>query len=424
MKRREFISGAAGAISLLAYDMARASTKPCPPGSLGVGGGSSVAVDCSPIEFVGAPAWLQGRQINEWFQIPGTAMSSCPPTTQPFYGRASAKMDAWCGAALRRLGSIYLIGAGGGHGDYTGNEVNALTLESDTPRWVELRPSSPLSVVVNSAGVYTDCRRSATHTYYASHFINQDDRLAILPSEGPLADSLPNPSPEFRSAYSSSKLFCSFAASDWTASAAGNDWDADKIASTGSGHYANFPGGGSFIAALGCMDSSTGDLYHARDFDDGRLWKWTRASNSWTELAKIGHQGYAGSAIDHSRNPKRMLVVGDYSGTLPPRVYRLDTGEKLSVRFVGLGSSALQMSGYPGVVYDELNDRFLVFRNTSPMSAYAVDPETWEVSALQMNGSPAARPQGLHNSIQFVPHLRGLVMGHSYTKDVYFMRLG
>jgi hypothetical protein len=82
------------------------------------------------------------------------------------------------------------------------------------------------------------------------------------------------------------------------------------------------------------------------------------------------------------------------------------------------------MGGYPGVVFDEHNDRFLVIKNSSPLTIYAVTPDTWAVSLLATTGlAVPARQNGILNAIQYVPELKGLVLAQSYTSDVYFMRL-
>jgi hypothetical protein len=222
--------------------------------------------------------------------------------------------------------------------------------------------------------------------------------------------------PAFLSRYPPDRLFCSFSLDT-------NDWDVAEIQSTGRGYYANWPGSGEWLAALACSDPLTGDIYYARSGGSGNLWRWSRSSNTWTALAAIGHTNYAGSAIDPGR--KLMLVVGDWNGTVGPRVYRTDTGAAVATAFTGLSGNALKMAEYPGVIFDEHNDRFLVFKNASPIEVYAVSPVTWEVSRLSTTGAaPPARPNGIHNSPQYVPELRGVVIAPSYSGNLHFMRVG
>lgn len=425
MKRREFLINTTAALTSAIPLVGRAEDRPCPPSAIEVSGGTSVEMACSVPTDAGAPKWMEGRAVNEWFQIPGTALSNCPPTTTSYVGRPSAKMEAWCGAALRRSGSVYLIGAAGGHADYSGNEVNALNLRADAPIWVELRPSSPTTVAVNSAGVYLDYRAAARHTYWAMQFINQDDRLVVMPKGNPMnAEPLvanTSANSVHVSAFPGGSIMPSFSAANWTAFHEGNDWDAAIIRSTGRTFYARLPSNvAGATGSIGCMNPRTGDLYLGAN---GRLMKWTRdgKAGSWSDLGAMSDT-FSASAIDFTRG--RMLLVGDYSGELRPRVRDVATGAVVAASFTGMGADVLRMSGYPGVVYDEANDRFLVFKNSSPMTIFTVNPASWTVSLLAMTGRvPPARPQGVNNAVQYVPELKGLVMGHGYSSDVYFMRL-
>jgi len=75
------------------------------------------------------------------------------------------------------------------------------------------------------------------------------------------------------------------------------------------------------------------------------------------------------------------------------------------------------------VIFDDANDRYLVFRNTNPISAIVVNGATWHVSQLSTVGNPAARVNGIHNSVQYVPELKGVVIANSYSGNLYFMRV-
>lgn len=417
MKRREFLTGAAGSLGIAVPVIGSAQSTPCPPETIQVAGGTSATTACPPASSAGTPAWLSGRAVNEWFRIPGTALSAVPPSPVPLgITGPAAKITTWQGAALKRAGSVYLIGAAGGHGDYGGNEVNALALNVDSPRWVQLRASSANSAMLNVSPVYYDYRRSATHTYYSLQFINADNTLALAPSPGMAYSNVLPDDPSWNTRFLHQRLFCSFSLDT-------NDWDASIVQSTGSGRYADWPGQGDFTAALCCSDPITGDVFYARSGDNGRFWKWTRVSNTWSTLSPIYHQNYSGSAVDHTRG--RILVVGDYSGTeFGPRVFRTDNGAAVSATFTGLGPDALKMSGYPGVVYDEHNDRFLIFRNTNPITVLSVSAGNWSVQILGTTGTvPASRQNGISNSVQYVPELRGVALAHTYTGDMFFLKL-
>lgn len=409
MKRREFIAGTAGLIGSVLPVIGRAQNKPCPPPALQISGGSSLSTVCAAPPATGSPAWMSGKSINEWFEIPSTSLSSVEPkldSLQRGFTGPRSKIDAWCGAALKREGSVYMLGACGGHADYSGNEVDAIQLNTDAPNWVELRGPSTSDALVNSSECYLDRRRSATHTYYCQQFSELTDSLVVMPAPGMGSSALPAP-PDNWPYKSKRPMAFSLVAKDWLPP---ETYGEMALAS-----------GSDFTACLAATHAGTGDIYYARNYDNGRLWRFSPKSGVVDVAGAAWHQNYAGAAIDPSRN--RMLIVGDYSGSMAPRVLDLNKGVTESVSFGGLGADALKMSGYPGVVFDDANDRYLVFRNTNPISTYVVNAANWQVSQLSTSGSPAARVNGIHNSVQYVPELEGVVIANSYSGNLYFMRV-
>lgn len=354
-----------------------------------------------------APSWVNNLPLWQWYSIPNTALSSVAPSPVPCGASGpSAKIGAWNGAALKRQGSVYLIGDAGGHADYCGNEVNALQLNTETPQWVQLIAPSPDSQVIDQAQYYLDLRPAATHTYYATQFINARNKLLIMPSRGLGMAGLPTPPPGWQFPVDAGYTF-SF---DLTT----NTWDAPGTIARNTTVTS-----GDFTSALVAKHPVTEDVYYNR-YASG-WWRWTQATNTWTQLSNNNNGNYAGAAIDPVRN--RMLIVGSYGGDTAPRVRDLN-GNLLSVNFTGLGAGALTVGGYVGVVYDELNDKFLVVYNSgSGIRIYRVDPETWFVDQPAVSGTvPADRGNGIHNSAQYVPELGGIVIANSYTGNVQFMR--
>ena len=353
-----------------------------------------------------APTWVNNLQPWQWYAIPGTALSSVEPSPEPpgFTG-SSSKIVAWSGATLKRQGSVYLIGAAGGHADYAGNEVDALALNTETPRWVQLRGPSATSQMIDDTQFYLDRRPSATHTYYAMQFVNARNRLFVMPSSGMIAPQfLPQPPSGWPYGFDGGYTF-SF-------DLATNDWDPPE-------YVARFTGGGDFISCLVAKHPVTEDIYYSRA--GAGWWKWTQATNTFTKINNNNPRSYAGAAIDPTRN--RMLAVGSYSGSVGPGVLDLN-GNSVSASFTGLGASSLTMAGYPGVIYDEASDRFLVvFNSGGQIRIRRVNPETWFVDEPAVTGSiPASRQNGIHTAPQYVPELGGFAIANSYSGNVYFIR--
>jgi Fibronectin type III domain len=352
-----------------------------------------------------APSWVNNLPLWQWYAIPNTALSTVEPSPRPPGNTGpSSKIIAWNGATLKRQGSVYLIGAAGGHADYAGNEVDALQLNTETPRWVQLHPPSPANQLINQSQFYLDLKPSATHTYYATQFIEARNRMLIMPSPGMYMSGLPSPTAAWPYAGDAGFSF-SFNLST-------NSWDAPE-------YLPRYSGGGDFTAALVTKHPVTEDIYYSRS--GAGWWRWTQATSTWVKLSNNGETNYAGAAIDPTRN--RILMVGSYGGGVGPRVRDLN-GNPISVTFGGLGASALALSGYPGVVYDEANDKFLVFHNSaSGIVVRRVDAATWFVDTPNITGTlPSERQNGIHNSVQYVPELGGILLANTYSGNVLFLR--
>lgn len=387
MKRRQFIASGAASAGLL-------SLGPMAP---------RVARAAS------LPGWVSSLPLWQWYAIPNTELSRIDPTPRPTGGTGPAsKIIAWCGATLKRSGSVYMLGAAGGHGDYTGNEVNALALNAETPTWVQLRGPTPNEYVIgNSTQFYLDYRPAAAHTYYATQFINSMNRMIVMPSEGPFGIGA---APPAGWPYMGRTLVYSFNMTT-------GDWDRPDSPT----YFKPFPGSGDETACLCAKHPVTEDIYYSRNSSTSGWYRFSATANTWTKLSNESRSTwYAGAAIDPNRN--RVLVFGGYDRN-GPEVRDLN-GMPVSVSFGGLGASALAVSGYPGALYDEANGNFLCFFNANGViEVRRVDPATWKIDTPTISGAaPAARQNGLQNAAQYVPELGGFVLANRHNGNVYFVR--
>lgn len=311
-----------------------------------------------------------------------------------------------------------MLGAAGGHGDYAGNEVNALALNTDAPAWATLRaPTSPSSLMYDGpAQFYGDFRPAATHTYWATQFHEGLNTMFVMPSDG-LAGATGTLPPEGWAYTGRSRVYAfDYAASDW------------KLVNS-SGYYDAYPLGdaGDFVGAIVAKHPTTEDIYYSRGSGGGwyRFRPTAAAGSQWTQLSTVFRTPwYAVACIDPTRD--RMLTFGGFGafpdGNSVPIVRNLD-GTTISATFGGLGPNVLTVNGYPGCVWDEVNQNFLAFINTAPsITVYRVNPSTWAVDAPSITGSAAQRSNGIHNSVQYVPELRGVVFVNNYNGNAKFMR--
>lgn len=349
------------------------------------------------------PQWAAGLPLWQWYEIPNTALSSVDPAV-PSLGIVGprAKIDAWCGATLKRTGSVYMLGAAGGHADYAGNEVDALVLSDAVPQWSQLRAATPSNQIVNDSQYYLDGRPSSAHTYCATQFIDSLNRMVVFGSRGVFAAPGLFPAAPANYPFVGNQRSSSF-------NMAIGDWDSPD-------YIALFPEPSEELGALCVKHPGTDDVYYSR----GSGWyRWTRLTNTWSRLSdETKSEWYVGAAIDPLRS--RMLIVG---GGLVPEVRKLD-GSPISVVFGGLGAGVLRLVDSPGVSYDAALDRFIVVFNSGPfIKILLVNPVTWEVVDPVMTGvAPAARLNGIHNSAQYVPELKGMVVANRHGGNVLFFR--
>jgi len=386
MKRREFLASSVAGVGL---------------GALGHAGVSQAAT---------LPTWVSNLPLWQWYAIPNTALSSVAPSTRPSGNTGpSSKIDTWNGAALKRAGSVYMLGAAGGHNDYGGNEVNALVLNTATPQWSQLRAPTANSLILGNGTAYqfyADGRPSSTHTYYATQFIDSTNRMVVLASPGytgPASGVVPSGWGIYTgSAYS------------FVFNASSNDWESPGV-------MAAYPGGGDFTAALCVKHQLTNEIYYSRSYSGAGWWRYSPSTNAWTQLsAKRRDPWYAGAAIDPNRN--RIMHYGGYNGE-GPGVLDLN-GSTISASFSGRGSD-LATAGYPGLLFDEANDAFIAVYNGGggTLQVRRINAATWAVDAPAMTGAaPGNRPNGIQNAAQYVPELGGFVIANNYNGNVYFVR--
>lgn len=354
------------------------------------------------------PAWRVGLAPFEYCEVPNTALSSvAPSTTPPGIAGPSAKINGWCGAATIRESSGYMNGPDGGHADYAGNEMSVCYLNRDTPAWEVLRGPTANADYYDNCVVNKDLSRSSPHTYWCKQFDDFNNRMLVVstyvpfglpgvptaPGDWPWPSSTPGPLMAF-----------DMKTKNWLP----------------PNTLGNFPFGKSGGIDLTCSDPVNNKVYYVKD-SHGKLFEYNMRTATWRECGNwYLNGGYCGSAVDNKRG--RILAVGDFAAARDPEHRKTSDATLSGLTFGGLGASALRMSGYPGVVYDEANDWFLVFKNNSPIDVYRVRASDLYVDMPTITGTkPAQRPNGIQNSVQYMPELKGVAIANSYTGNIKFL---
>lgn len=306
------------------------------------------------------PAWLRSTDVGAWATISGTT--------------APSDLNDFCGMAWRETEGVIegaSLASGGHGGDLTGNAVQTIRLDVDSPEWVTRRGNSDATgwSTTGSTGAYfpSDGRPVPRHTYWYNWWVPELHRYMMFG--------------------------CRFAGSgayDYQTvdgfSPVLNDWDE-------SGTYANL--GTGYQPTV--RDPESGLLYGTSN----GLTTFDPSTQQWSQQAMSGSGGVnrGGSAFDTARNQLYHLSAGDNwatpSSTIASTVIST-SGVKTPISF---NSSAAwtqfqaRASGFLNSTldYDPDLDRFYFYNGESGGTAdiYVITPNagtTWDMTLMSVAG--------------------------------------
>lgn len=343
------------------------------------------------------PSWRQGVTVGEWRQVSGTALSSAPIAVKTYPALSvegpEAKVTSWNGFAIDTRDSAVYSVANGGHWAYAGNEVNRITLSDNAPAWTEPRASTAPAQVRDSVSHYADGKPTSRHTYYGA-IIDEARNRAMLVAGSRYGNGWPLETLDGFNLTS-------------------KDWDAART-------YPDIPGDLTpVVGAAMTQHKSSGDIYAFGYFN---VYRWSPATNKWsTRLANTAYDGqYAASALDTKRN--RILLVGGASNI--KAVYDVGTNTMQTVALSGASAGAVGGDGN-GMVYDPLQDAFLLRKSGAGATVYRINAQTFSADALPTSGGGAQIPSAVNDvwtRFLYVPALKGVVYFPAYNGNMWFLR--
>jgi len=319
-------------------------------------------------------------------------MSSVAPSPEPPGNTGpAAKVIAWNSFVVdTRTSKVYSV-ANGGHGDYSGNEVDVLDLERDDPSWFQVLAPS---LNVRDAEYYADGRPTSRHTYYGVTLNEFDDRIML------------------------------FGGSRWQIGNFPRNIDSYNIGANSYNPQGTHPDAASnFIGVQAtALNPLTGDVYLNQDFLLGR---WNRSTNTFVTLSPSGAdrpQGYnTVAAFDTSRG--RILFLG---GTAADHhIYTLSSNAWSAISISGANASTVSGAMQAAMLYVSAMDRYLVRLDNAGGTIYQIDAATFAVTTFPTTngGSIPSTQNGPFNKFLYVPRLRGAVYVPSYSGTAWFLRL-
>ncbi len=369
------------------------------------------------------PAWLRGKKAFEWIAIANTRQAESPAVladlvaagltdrnwkdigygTNPLTGTFT-----FSGGALRAA-DCTLMSFGGGGRTWGGNEVRALPLLADAPRWYCLvKPSTAAGTwpnASNSKAYYNpDGTPVSRHSYSAPHYNTQRNALLVYGC-GPV----------------------------WPMDQ-GKGWAVDGIELVPGARW--YPAAhfgtmnsrdGGFEGNWTAQNPRTGDVY----FPSSHLlqvWKNDTgapggiiADMNWVDFDR----GIA--MVDPVRN--RLVRVGPHPGKAPTVLGYFDlSAQPLAYREPATTGIPLKRASGAGFLHDPILDKYLYFTDEGVI--HAIDPVTFDVALLPVTGTPPVThgagvnggDTAIYTRMQYVPALKGIVIAQAFDKPVYFVR--
>lgn len=323
---------------------------------------------------------------------------NCPPDPDPT-GSCNGMIDAWSsgwGDTTRNR----LCAWGGGHNDYSGNEVYCYDL--GTKKLTRLdNPSNPSPTC---SAAYSDNTPSSRHNYGGLAYMPNVDRVfnfgsvPFCPGGGFISDTWTlNPA-----------LLGSGGTNGWTQSG--------LTLGNGGIHPANDLGN-----SQAQYDPNTG-LVFVNESQSG-FWSYNFGTNSYTHLSNTTSNSLHDSSVI---DPNRKLFI--FFGDGAVKTISIATGSSWTVNTkVGTGCTALMNSNSPGLQYDSDRDRIIGWPNFGPSilvynpTADTCTTETYVANAppdSHHSGSPSTST-GTWGRFEFFPSLHRYALINEWNIDVH-----
>ncbi len=331
---------------------------------------------------------IQTLQPGQWYEIPNSKLRPFAPNPQPT-GDFRSVINAWCSGAYDTKRDQYIVW-GGGHGDYSGNEIYAFSMKTFT--WKRLtEPSAfPPGDPNNSGdkGAHPDNAPISRHSYDMIDYLPGADRFICAGGFGIWRSGQFN---DFNT-----YLF---------------DFDTKVW---------------SIKAKVPCYGSNTavgpdGRLWMQGDYGaNTALTAYDPKTDTWTKYAPWGGwlNPYKTSEIDPVNN--KFVMVGNQEC----RIWDLNNPLAAGVRAATTGATEIQNVNYPGVSYDPVAKK--IFAWGSGSTVYNLDVPTLVWSSRQTTGRNTTPPKATYNGtngrIRYVPSLKVFVVINHVDENVFVFR--
>jgi hypothetical protein len=358
------------------------------------------------------PTWLSGLTVGEWGVLTATTLAASGvgwAGTNPGGSDGYAGIFAYSGAVINTdgfySGATWISGPalilwGGGHGNYAGNEVYALSLRPDTPAWYRL--TDPTITAPVNQGEDASGYPVSRHTYDAISYVNTGGRNWMHAFGALFAYSVAN-------SYSVTHVF---------------DFDVASPATNKAWVTKTAPGGTSIYSAF---EPSSGRVWGSNYTLNDVSYYDVAADTYSTAGSKSPNFGFYGcSDIDTSRGIWAIFTNNGLQG------YRTNNGTANDFYTISVTGSA--PASPHGFLYDDVSDKFIAWSGGKTL--YTLTPPgsspyqggnnwTWASSTPAGGSTPTAvEATGTFGRFALVKigSARGYLAINAENESVYFYR--
>lgn len=339
---------------------------------------------------------LDDLQPGHWYRVPDSSLKAA------LQGATPDVMKPWSGGVFDTHRNRLVIW-GGGHGNYSGNELYAFDVEA--LEWQQLTRATP-KASIRSDDVYLDGRPSSRHTY---------DGLVYLP---PPLDTL-----------------WSSGGSIWQSGhCSGQTWVYDFLAQPPESGWTRASEGRAGCVSAAALDPVSGNIWYYNKKHGLSEFVPRPGGGTWqTRDPKPKPFKYMTATVD----PRRRLFVLIGGG----EAYAFDIrrpGRPKRIELNTTGDRAIESAKAPGLQYDPRADRIVAWSGEPDLGLSAADVYVLDLDARHWRrvrpapGNPAVpgraagpkqRVNGTYGRFQYMPDHDAYILVNAVDRNVYFYRL-
>ena len=290
----------------------------------------------------------------------------------------------WGGAAVDTTRSRLLLW-GGGHTDYTGNEIYALDLLS--MKMLRVADPSPLTDQSNCTSTLPDGTPTSRHTYDGLSYLPDSDQFFAV--NGAMAPCGHGDRATFTYDFKSNR---------WQRPVAQVPW--------------SYPYG-----TMAAYDAQTKQVF-VKPADFG-FFAYSPQTNQYTKLNPAEEEQFVdyhlSSAIDTKR--RKFVMIGDGVQVIDLNTYRMTRMATTNAPpFVDTKQS-------PGIDYDPVADRIVAWHGGGNVYALDMDTGVWTQVATNVGPTRAGKVQGTFGRWGYMPQLGVFALVTDYNDNGWVFRL-